>query len=96
MHFLFTFRYFLEFGCLTSCFPLTLHTRLSTRQNCLARPHLYQHVGRVVEAHDQRSHPGHVVHVGEGDEGDGCQVVQEHDQKILGTTRDEKEQKSHN
>lgn len=62
---------------------------------CPASPHLYQHVGRVVEAHDQRSHPGHVVHVGEGDEGDGCQVVQEHDQEILGTTRDEEEHERH-
>lgn len=54
-----------------------------------ALPHLYQHVGCIVEAHDQRSHPGHVVDVGEGDEGDGRQVVQEHDQKVLGTARKE-------
>lgn len=25
--------------------------------------HLYQHVGCIVETHDQRSHPRHVVHV---------------------------------
>lgn len=63
------------------------------RQYSDAQPHLYQHVGCIVEAHDQRSHPGHVVHVGEGDEGDGGQVVQEHDQKILGTARDGEKEK---
>lgn len=48
-------------------------------------PHLYQHVGCIVETHDQGSHSCHVVHVGKGDEGDCCHMVQEHDQEILKT-----------
>lgn len=51
----------------------------------LSHPHLYQHVGCIVEAHDQSSHSCHVVHIGKGNEGDCCHVMQEHDQKILGT-----------
>ena len=45
--------------------------------------HLHQHVSGVVDAHDQRAHARHVVDVGEGDEGDGRQVVKEHEQEVL-------------
>lgn len=46
--------------------------------------HLHQDVGGVVETHDQCAHSSHVVDVGEGDEGDCRQVVQKHDQEVLG------------
>lgn len=52
-----------------------------------------------METHDQSSHSCHVVHVGKGNEGDCCHVVQEHDQKILGTQlsrRAKKKKESHN
>lgn len=61
--------------------PLTAHSQthphiylylyLSTYLS-LIHPHLHQHISGIVETHDQRSHPCHVVHIGEGDEGDGC------------------------
>lgn len=73
--------------------PLSHFTLVKSQWDRLALPHLYQHVGCVVKAHDQRSHPGHVVHVGKGDEGDCCQVVQEHDEKIL-HSEERKEEKT--
>ena len=39
-----------------------------------------------METHEQGAHPHHVVDVGEGDEGDGGQVVQEHEQEVLRNT----------
>lgn len=45
--------------------------------------HLYQHVGCIVETHDQGSHACHVVHVWERDEGDRRHVVEKHNQEIL-------------
>lgn len=66
---------------------LCLHSPICpcTAVNSLTHPHLYQHVGCIVETHDQSSHSCHVVHVGKRDEGDRCHMVQEHDQEILGT-----------
>ena len=61
--------------------PISPSTVLSSP----SRPHLYQHVGCVVQTHDQSSHSGHVVHVGKCDEGDRRHVVKEHDQEILET-----------
>lgn len=46
-------------------------------------PYLEEDVGRVVHAHDQRADPQHVVGVGEGDEEDGGEVVDEHDDEVL-------------
>lgn len=45
--------------------------------------YLQKDVGRVVQAHDQRSAPDHVVRVGEGDEQNGGQVMDQHDHEIL-------------
>lgn len=45
--------------------------------------HLYQHVGCIVETHNQGSHSCHVVHVWERDEGDRRHVVEKHNQEIL-------------
>ena len=68
--------------------PAKLHLRPPTPA------HLYQHVSSVVETHDQGSHSRHVVHIGEGDEGDRGHVVREHDQKILGTQLSKEREKS--
>lgn len=66
---------------------LCLHLPIcsSTAFNSVTHPHLYQHVGCIMETHDQSSHSCHVVHIGKGDEGDCCHMVQKHDQEILGT-----------
>lgn len=45
--------------------------------------YLEEDVGGVVHTHDQSARPQHVVGVGERDEDDGGQVVEQHDQKIL-------------
>lgn len=45
--------------------------------------HLQQEVGGVVDAHDQAAHSRHIVDVGEADEADGGQVVDEHDEEVL-------------
>lgn len=46
--------------------------------------YLQKDVGRIVQAHDQRSASDHVVSVGEGDEQYGGQVMDQHDHEILG------------
>lgn len=45
--------------------------------------YLQKDVGRIVQAHDQRSASDHVVGVGEGDEQYGGQVMDQHDHEIL-------------
>lgn len=45
--------------------------------------YLQKDVGRIVQAHDQRSASDHVVRVGEGDEQYGGQVMDQHDHEIL-------------
>ncbi len=42
---------------------------------------LQQDVSSIVQAHDQRSHPSHVIHIREGDQRDGGHVMQEHQRK---------------
>ncbi|TNN38471.1 hypothetical protein EYF80_051373 [Liparis tanakae] len=69
-------------ACSTSSSPLSSHqdrygptiSQLSIRT---------EDVGRVVHAHDQRARPQHVVGVGHGDEEDGGQVVDEHEDEVL-------------
>lgn len=44
---------------------------------------LEQEVGGVVDAHDEAADSRHVVDVGEADEADGGQVMDEHDEEVL-------------
>lgn len=48
--------------------------------------YLQQYICSVVEAHDERAHPSHVIHVREGDQGDGGNMVHEHEQEVLQKT----------
>lgn len=40
-----------------------------------------------MDAHDEAADPRHVVDVGEADEADGGQVMDEHDEEVLGRQR---------
>lgn len=65
---------------------IIVHWTVLQRSTTMPTPstsHLYQHVGGIVETHDQCSHSRHVVHVWQRDEGDRRHVVEEHDQEIL-------------
>lgn len=45
--------------------------------------YLQQEVGGIVDAHHQASYSHHVVDVGEANEADCSQVVDEHDEEVL-------------